>query len=104
MNPPYTRGKIDAFVEKLVGHVRAGDVTEAIVLVNSSTDTFWWAKLHRYAAAVCFPTGRVLFLKSNGRNEGSWIYGTSIFYFGPDPQRFQSIFQRFVWAGEETSR
>jgi ParB family chromosome partitioning protein len=66
INPPYAPGLVDAFVAKLVGHYRDGDVTAALVLVNNATETGWFRQLADAASAICFPTGRVRFLAPEG--------------------------------------
>jgi len=50
LNPPYSRGVISRFVNKLLTEYHAGRVTAAILLTNNFTDTKWWqaaAKLKR---------------------------------------------------------
>jgi hypothetical protein len=42
LNPPYAAGEIDRFVSKLVAEHTAGNVTEAVLLVHSRTDTAWF--------------------------------------------------------------
>jgi hypothetical protein len=42
LNPPYTDGVIGKFVTKLVSHVRSGEVSAAILLVDNKTDTRWF--------------------------------------------------------------
>jgi hypothetical protein len=37
LNPPYTRGVIDRFVEKLIVHYLAGEIPEAICLTHNRT-------------------------------------------------------------------
>jgi hypothetical protein len=49
--------------------------------------------------AVCFPTGRVRFLKlRNGAlspGGSSPSHPHTLFYFGPDPSTFAKVFARF---------
>ncbi len=98
MNPPYTTQLITQFAEKLVIHVRAGDVPAAIVIVNNGTETEWFAILASVATAVCFPRGRVKFWSP--RNEGSTpLQGQAVLYIGPDVDGFCRRFAGFgtVW-------
>jgi phage N-6-adenine-methyltransferase len=98
-NPPYARGWIDAFVNKMISAYQAGDMTAGILLTNSSTETDWW---HRGAAAcdaLCFPKRRIPFLKvvdgALTRGSSSPSHPHTFFYFGRDVKRFQQVFGRF---------
>jgi hypothetical protein len=63
LNPPYGRGWIDRFVAMMVQSYQAGDMVAGILLTNSATETKWWRMAAGACDAVCFPTGRVRFLK-----------------------------------------
>jgi hypothetical protein len=63
LNPPYARGWIDRFVAMMVQSYQAGDMVAGILLTNSATETKWWRMAAGACDAVCFPTGRVRFLK-----------------------------------------
>ena len=91
LNPPYARGLINRFVDKLreefFVHKR---VTEAIVLVNNATETPWFQNMAREASAICFPSSRIRFFEpvegKNGavesvRIKGSPLQAQAIFYF-----------------------
>src|SRR6185295_1051144 len=86
------------FCERLVASVQVGDAKQAIALVRGDTDACWFAILSSAAAAVCLPRGRVRFWKP-GNKHGQGNIGAALFYFGPDPQRFQQQFQQFgkIW-------
>lgn len=94
MNPPYTARVIDLFIAKLVDEHRAGNVAEAIVLTNNSTDTSWWQSLASFTSAVCFPGRRVRFLDPDGK-PGSPLQGQAIGYLGTGADRFADHFGRF---------
>jgi phage N-6-adenine-methyltransferase len=98
VNPPYSVTKISLFIEKLVGHVQDGSVTEAIVVVNSETEVRWFRSLSSVATGVCFPTGRIKFWKP-GRKTGTSPLGQAIVYVGRRPKKFGRAFGRFghVW-------
>lgn len=98
MNPPYAKGLIDEFAAKFAGHVRDGDIT-GIVLVNNATDTRWFAEFAAVATAMCLPTGRVRFLKPDGKR-GAPLQGQAVLYFGPRRHAFFEEFRSFghVWG------
>jgi hypothetical protein len=56
LNPPFARGLVETFGFKLLAELVGGRVSEAIVLVNASTDAAWFRYLRSAAAAECFPT------------------------------------------------
>jgi phage N-6-adenine-methyltransferase len=91
MNPPYTSRVINKFIEKLIGHYQSGDVSEAIVLTNNSTDTSWFHQGAKTASAICFTSGRINFLKSDGKRS-SPTNGQSFFYFGCNVEAFKNAF------------
>jgi len=93
MNPPYTARVINLFIDKLVGHFEANEVTEAIVLTNNNTDTIWFHQAAKTAAAVCFTAGRVNFLKRDG-TKSSPTNGQAFLYFGPNVKAFKAKFSK----------
>jgi ParB family chromosome partitioning protein len=94
MNPPYEKGLIDRFAEKLRAEVAAGFVTQAVVLVNNATDTRWFATLCEVASMLCFPTGRVRFYKPDGER-GAPLQGQAVIYIGAKHEEFAREFGRF---------
>lgn len=99
MNPPYAGELIGRFAEKLAYHFETGEVTEAIVLVNNSTETNWFTRLMKSASAVVFPRGRVKFIDAEG-NPGAPLQGQAIIYLGNQPDKFLLEFVRFGWGAE----
>lgn len=93
MNPPYTARVINRFIEKLVDHYQAGDVTSAIVLTNNNTDTSWFHLGAKVASAVCFTAGRINFLKRDG-SRSSPTNGQAFLYFGVDLEAFIDEFSK----------
>ena len=91
MNPPYTARVINRFIEKLVNHFQAGEVTEAIILTNSNTDTSWFHQGASEGSAVCFTSGRINFLKESGE-KSSPTNGQSFIYFGKNIEAFKAEF------------
>jgi phage N-6-adenine-methyltransferase len=91
LNPPYSAELVGRFVDKLVGHVRTGDVLAAILLVDSRSDTRWFHQAARSAQRVCFTFGRLKFVQPGGDAE-SPVSGSALFYFGPDTEVFEAKF------------
>ena len=91
LNPPYSRGLIDKFVDKLLDQFARGDTKQAIVLVDSRTDTQWFNKLCSMASAVAFTRGRVHFYNETVKSS-SPVSGSAFVYLGPRMQEFKLAF------------
>lgn len=98
MNPPYSSDLVGRFAEKLCSHYEAGDVTEAIVLVNNATETGWFQRMAQTAMCVCFPRTRVKFWKPDGET-GAPLQGQAILYFGTKKNDFVATFRPFGFVG-----
>ena len=81
LNPPYSGGNIDAFVDKAIEEwttIRLLDppyftVDNMIILVNSSTDTKWYHKLCKHASFGLLWSGRIKFWKIfDGKAHDKW--------------------------------
>lgn len=94
MNPPYSNGLMAPFMEKLSGHVQAGQITQAVVLVNNATETKWFQGAAKLAKLICFPEGRIQFLKPDGER-GPPLQGQAILYFGAKTETFNAVFSSF---------
>ena len=93
LNPPYAEGLVGKFTQKLTLHIRAGEVREAIALVNNATETGWFQDVLCVASGVCFPKGRVRFWQP-GEAEGTPLQGQAVVYFGSRFSLFHSVFSR----------
>ena len=97
MNPPYAGELISRFCFKLADHFERGEVSDAIVLVNNSTETAWFNRLMNCASAVVFPQTRVRFLDPEGK-PGAPLQGQAIIYLGPNEHKFIEVFSQFGWG------
>lgn len=95
LNPPYSYPLIERFVDKLIAEYDAGNVTEAIVLTNNSSDTMWFRKLSTRFPA-CFTTGRLKFWHPS-HDDFAARQGQTFFYLGPNwkGEIFASEFSQF---------
>ena len=94
LNPPYSYPLIEQFVNKLNAEYQAQRVTAAIIITNNSSDTFWFhSLLQQYPA--CFTRGRVSFWRKEGQERFAARQGQTIFYLGPDEERFACVFAEF---------
>ena len=96
LNPPYARGIINHFVEKLSRHYALGHVTEYIILVNAAMDTHWAHDLLRITDAVCFTRGRIGFITpTDASGTKKPPIGQAFFYAGNNVSRFDFVFSEF---------
>jgi phage N-6-adenine-methyltransferase len=94
LNPPYGRGEIGPFIDKLVHEIEAGHVTAAVLLTHNYTDTEWWHRAFPAMQALCFTRGRVKFIDEEGEPCAP-TQGQVFFYFGPDVEEFAAVFNAF---------
>lgn len=93
LNPPYSQPLMQMFAEHLLKYFDSGDVSEAILLVNSYTDNRWCQTyLQRFPA--CFTAGRISFEQTDGRKANN-RNGQIFFYLGEHRERFAKLFRRF---------
>ena len=98
LNPPYDRGLIEAFVDKLLEEYRMGRTTDAVVLTNNASETRWYGRLLEKATAICIISGRIRFYVTNDGNQvykpkGAPLQGQFITYLGNDWQTFCDTFK-----------
>jgi hypothetical protein len=105
MNPPY--GTIEdedgkktsqaaAFCRKMIEEYEAGNVKEAIILVNSLHSQAWQAPLYDYV--VCFVDHRIKFVSGDGEENKNPTMQNILVYLGTELQRFADVFSKFGYV------
>lgn len=92
LNPPYSKGLMGQFVDKLCEEYLAGEVSEAIVLTNNFTDARWFHVLAATSTCLCLTRGRIQFYNKTGQGR-SPTNGHVFFYFGKNPSEFCRLFE-----------
>jgi phage N-6-adenine-methyltransferase len=92
LNPPYARGLMDDFCDKLAEEVRAGRVDQAVVLTNNATETGWFHTLLAVSSGMCLLRGRVKFWHPERAETRSPVQGQTITYVGENLPGFRSVF------------
>ncbi len=95
INPPYSQPQISQFCDTLIEKLGTGEVQEACALVNNATETSFGQTLLQACNAVCFPSGRIKFLDTEGNAKGAPLQGQMVVYFGEDAEKFCSEFAGF---------
>jgi phage N-6-adenine-methyltransferase len=94
LNPPYARGEIYPFVDKLLGEFTATRMTQGVMLTHAYTDTAWFHLAERSAARLCFTEGRIRFVDIDNE-ECAPTQGQAFFYFGSEVEKFRDVFSKF---------
>ena len=68
-----------------------GDVTAAVLLVNSAPGYAWWEQLWRLRPVVMLRE-RLRFVQANGQPDGQAKKGQTVAYFGHDTRAFINAF------------
>ena len=89
--PPQTRGGNRPYIARLLQEIAAGNVEQAVLLTNNSTDTKWWQQAGRIAARICFVDGRIKFTNSHS-DPALPVQGQTLMYFGAAVDRFAAVF------------
>jgi hypothetical protein len=95
LNPPYgkTNGKSNQEVwsKRLEAEYTQGDVSAAVLLVNSTHGYKWYESLWT-RFPVCLVRDRIRFVKPNGTQGDQAKRGQTFVYFGADVCKFASVF------------
>lgn len=84
MNPPYARGVIDLFADRLLAELAAHHTLQAAALTNASTTSSWWKRLARRADAIVSFGSRLAFIDGDtGKPVHGNAMGQTLFLFRP---------------------
>jgi hypothetical protein len=92
LNPPYSHPLVEQFTSKLLAEIDAGNVTEALLLVNAATSAKWQQALFRPGNVFCLVRGRIEFVDEDNEPGTSPRHSQLILYFGPRPAAFREAF------------
>lgn len=98
MNPPYSDPL--PFVERLLAFYRAGEVTQAIVLLNLASSPAWAQLLKRGGYPVCLLDDRIQFelgpdATDDDRRRNNNDRDQFVWYLGPKRARFAAVFRPY---------
>ena len=89
LNPPFD--DTPAWVARLEQAYTRGNVTAALLLVNSAPGYVWWEELWRLRP-VCMLRERLRFVQADGISGGQAKKGQTIAYYGHDYRAFVDVF------------
>lgn len=103
LNPPYSMPHIRQFTHKLLCELIAEHTQQAIMLVNSATDTAWFRSLvghkQRGNGDLMFTRGRISFLLPDAEVQADANrVGQAIFYYGKHVDVFRTIFADIAYV------
>ena len=98
LNPPYTRGVINRFMEKLKYEFETtGHTQQFITLTNNTTDSKWFATLASISAAMVFPSFRISYWNLH-RTKNKPLQGQVFCYGGHNVFGFLHEFAQYGTA------
>lgn len=89
LNPPFDA--TPAWVDRLEREYVLGNVSAAVLLVNSAPGYSWWESLWRQRP-VCLLRERLRFVRADGTSGGQAKKGQTVAWFGADFRRFRDAF------------
>lgn len=91
LNPPYSSGLIERFVERACKSWEAGELEAMLVLTNASLSARWWHRLAEVSDAIIVPAARMQFEQPHARQEKNNLYDQTLFAFGLGPGRVAQV-------------
>lgn len=97
LNPPYSdyRGQASKWAGKLLSEYSAGNVDQAVLLVNLSTAYQSAMQEIARVGAVCLVGQRIRFYDATGVAQRSPTQANAIFYLGDKLEAFSAHFEQF---------
>lgn len=97
LNPPYGwdedgESNVAQWTARLVDEFQTGNIKEAILLVNATTERKWFQPLWQFP--ICFTDHRINFYNANGEQKQP-TQGNAFIYFGPHKMTFAAMFEKF---------
>lgn len=89
LNPPFNDTAL--WVRRLGHEYVHGDVTAAVLLVNSAHGYKWYEQLWTQRP-ICCASDRIRFVRENGTTGGQAKRGQTFAYFGKDVAKFKQVF------------
>jgi hypothetical protein len=104
MNPPYGTESGESvaglFCQKAIEEYKKGNVTEAIILVNSSHSQKWQQPLYEFP--ICFVDHRIAFIASgDGEPNKNPTFQNIFIYLGGNKEKFADEFSVFGYVMEK---
>ena len=100
LNPPYGRGITIRWIRKLVNEYACGNVEQAVLLINNTTDRKWFRPLWDHS--ICFVYKRISFIDPIYGKGSQPTHGNVFVYFGERGEYcnarqylFAKVFEKF---------
>ena len=94
LNPPYSMPEIADFCDKVAFEYNNGNIKQACVITNNSTDTRWFHLLLDNCQSICILQGREKFYCQDENVTLAARQGQVIFYFGNNKESFKNAFSQ----------
>lgn len=93
VNPPFSDAKL--WVPKAIQECKGGAVTDLIFLTKTDCRTAWFADVINTFPLHCLVQGYLSYLGNKGNKAA---FGTALWYWGNQPNRFKQIFSQLGWV------
>lgn len=90
-NPPYSRGELQRWADKVVREAFRVPDREVVVLTPCDLGTRWAKTLFEHAQAIAFWHGRIAFVRPDGEYDAGAKQPSALWYFGERAARFHRV-------------